>query len=67
MGKSKSFDNYKTKECKVLGYLKANKTLLINFDGFGISLITDEIDSLTVKIKYFGKIGTKDFKYELIG
>jgi hypothetical protein len=59
-------DSYKTKECKVLNYISIRKMLIIDFDGFGISFITDNVNSDTIKVKYIGKIGTKDFKCQLV-
>lgn len=58
-------DNKKIKKCKVLNYIDSSKTLIVDFDGYGISFITDFVDDF-VEVKYIGKIGDKDFKCELI-
>lgn len=61
----KMSEKYKHKQCNVLAYIKQINTLIIDFDGIGISFITDDISDATVKVKYIGKIGTKNFKCEL--
>jgi hypothetical protein len=62
----KNNEKYLYKECNVLSYIEQTKTLLVDFDGIGISFITDKIVSNKVKVRYTGKLGTKDFKCELI-
>lgn len=65
MDKKKN-EKYLYKECNVLNYIEQIKTLLVDFDGVGICFNSDNIDTDKVKIKYTGKLGTKDFKCELI-
>ena len=57
------------KECVVSFYIERVGLLAINFDGYGIAF-----DGVTgnykrddvVKVKYSGKIGSKNFKIELL-
>lgn len=68
MAKSKGkFENHKIKECNVIGYISNKNLLLVDFDGFGISFKSDVIPNKTVKVKYIGEIGKKNFSCELIG
>jgi len=67
MAKNKNkIDNYKTKECKVIGYFPVKDLILIDFNGIGISFAYSNIPSDTVKVRYTGEIGTKNFTCELI-
>jgi hypothetical protein len=62
----KNVEKYLYKECKVLSYIKQTNTLLVDFDGIGISFNTEYVSVGVVKIKYIGKIGTTNFKCELV-
>lgn len=56
--------NYKT--CKVLSYNKIKKIAVIEFNGCGISVHSDDILDKTVKVKYTGELGKPDFSFEIV-
>lgn len=62
----KKTDKSSYKECKVLRYHKDTNLLLVDFDGYGICFKVEENNLDIVKVKYVGKIGTKNFKCELV-
>lgn len=58
-----------TKECVVSFYIERVGLLAINFDGFGIAfdgVAGNYKTGDTVEVRYSGKIGTKNFKIELL-
>lgn len=58
-----------TKECVVSFYIERVGLLAVNFDGFGIAFdgVTGNYKKGdTIKVKYSGKIGSKNFKIELL-
>lgn len=59
-------NEFNDKVCKVYKYDKKNRTLDINFDGYGIR-INDVADFTgdTVTLKHKGQIGKSDFVYKL--
>ncbi len=58
----KSSDEIKT--CKVIGLIPYGRAI-IDFNGFGL-IVNCASDKEFVDIKYSGKIGEADFKYEAI-
>ena len=62
----KAKNNYKEKECKVIGYNKITNSLDISFDGYGVRFndVKDFVGD-TVIVKYKGEIGKPNFEYKL--
>ena len=58
----KTRKKYKNKKCKVIGKIKDG--IIINFDGYCISFVTDTKDSI-VEVQYIGEIGNKDFEIRI--
>lgn len=59
-------NEYKEKDCDVIGYNKYNQTLDVNFDGYGIRIKNVEnFDGDKATVKYKGEIGKPDFEYKL--
>lgn len=57
---------YKEENCKVIRYNPKEKTLDVNFKGYGIRICNIEsFEGETVIVKYKGEIGKKDFTYKL--
>ena len=62
----KAKNNYKEKECKVIGYNKITKILDISFNGYGIRLNNiNNFKGDTVIVKYEGEIGKPNFSCRL--
>lgn len=64
INESDKCDVYDEKMCNVIARLSENK-VVVNFDGFGIIVPVDNSEEF-IKIKYTGKIGRPDFKYEVV-
>lgn len=59
-------NNFKEKECDVIACNKKEKTLDVNFDGFGIRIKNvDGFIGDKALIKYKGEIGKPNFIYKL--
>ncbi|KAI4445122.1 hypothetical protein C823_007629 [Eubacterium plexicaudatum ASF492] len=60
--------NYKSQNCKVISYNKNNKTLDVQFNGYGIRIknVLNFDNTITeVSILYKSEIGKPDFEYKL--
>ena len=66
--KISSNKNYKSQNCKVISYDKNNKTLAVQFIGYGIRIknVLNFDNTVTeVSILYKSEIGKPDFEYKL--
>ena len=54
---------WRTKVCDVICRINKFK-VVVDFEGYGLTVASDS-DNNTIKIRYFGQIGTHDFKYEV--
>lgn len=60
---------YEIKECEVLFYIESAGLLAVDFEGYGIAFegISGNYEKgQIVKVKYYGKIGSKNFKIEIM-
>ena len=55
----------KTKLCKVLFYDKLKNILHLDFDGFGIQINYNGVDTKEINIQYTSEIGKPDFTFKL--
>lgn len=60
-------NDWKEKECRVVGYNMRRKALDVLFDEYGIRIKdADPVNSDFVVLKYKGEIGKPNFEYKLV-